>query len=144
MPRKVFTVKEANALIPALREVFRGIGYYKSRIREQGRKIVFLLRLSPAFPFNLLNYALGLTRIPLSHYVVTTFIFMAPGGAAYTYLGYAGREIAVGGEAEVLALGDILLDEAAPLVVDSDPFPNDEGVSVDSTNSMFVSVAPAL
>jgi len=31
-------------------------------VEQQGRWIVFLLRLSPAFPFNLLNYALGLTR----------------------------------------------------------------------------------
>jgi uncharacterized membrane protein YdjX (TVP38/TMEM64 family) len=50
------------------------------------------------FPFNLLNYALGLTRIRLSHYVITSFIFMAPAGAAYTYLGYAGRELAGAGE----------------------------------------------
>jgi len=34
----------------------------------------------------------------LSHYIITSFIFMAPGGAAYTYLGYAGREVAGGGE----------------------------------------------
>lgn len=42
MSHKVFTVEEANSLIPALREVFRGIGYYKSRIRERGRKIEVL------------------------------------------------------------------------------------------------------
>lgn len=42
MARKAFTVSEANSLIPALREVFRGIGYYKSRIRERGRKIEVL------------------------------------------------------------------------------------------------------
>ena len=68
-------------------------------VEREGWRFVAFVRLVPLFPFNLLNYALGLTRIPLSHYVVTTFIFMAPGGAAYTYLGYAGREIAVGGEA---------------------------------------------
>ena len=68
-------------------------------VEAEGWHFVAFTRLVPLFPFNLLNYALGLTRIPLSHYVVTTFIFMAPGGAAYTYLGYAGREIAVGGEA---------------------------------------------
>jgi hypothetical protein len=42
MGRKAFTVDEANALIPALRDVFRGIGYYKSRIREKGRKMEVL------------------------------------------------------------------------------------------------------
>jgi len=42
MARKAFTVDEANALVPTLREVFRGIGYYKSRIRERGRKIEVL------------------------------------------------------------------------------------------------------
>jgi len=52
----------------------------------------------PLFPYNLLNYALGLTRIRLSHYIITTFVFMAPAGAAYTYLGYAGRELAGSGE----------------------------------------------
>jgi len=42
MAHKAFTVDEANRLIPELREVFRGIGYYKSRIRERGRKIEVL------------------------------------------------------------------------------------------------------
>jgi uncharacterized membrane protein YdjX (TVP38/TMEM64 family) len=67
-------------------------------VEEEGWRFVAFVRLVPLFPFNLLNYALGLTKIPLMHYVITTFIFMAPGGAAYTYLGYAGRELAAGGE----------------------------------------------
>jgi len=57
-----------------------------------------LPRLVPIFPLNLLNYELGLTNIQLSHYIITSFIFMAPSGAAYTYLGYAGREVAAGGK----------------------------------------------
>ena len=67
-------------------------------VEEEGWRFVAFVRLVPLFPFNLLNYALGLTRIPLMQYVLTSFIFMAPGGAAYTYLGYAGRELASGGE----------------------------------------------
>lgn len=67
-------------------------------VEEEGWRFVAFVRLVPLFPFNLLNYALGLTRIPLAHYVITTFVFMAPAGAAYTYLGYAGRELAAGGE----------------------------------------------
>ena len=67
-------------------------------VEEEGWRFVAFVRLVPLFPFNLLNYALGLTQLRLSHYIITSFIFMAPGGAAYTYLGYAGREVASGGE----------------------------------------------
>jgi len=67
-------------------------------VEDEGWRFVAFVRLVPLFPFNLLNYALGLTRLRLSHYIITSFIFMAPGGAAYTYLGYAGREVASGGE----------------------------------------------
>jgi uncharacterized membrane protein YdjX (TVP38/TMEM64 family) len=78
-------------------------------VAEEGWRFVAFVRLVPLIPFNLLNYALGLTQIRLSHYIIASFIFMAPGGAAYTYLGYAGREVAAGGEDIVkkalLALG---------------------------------------
>jgi rhodanese-related sulfurtransferase len=56
------------------------------------------VRLVPLFPFNLLNYALGLTRIPFVAYVLATWLFMLPGAFAYTWLGYAGREALAGGE----------------------------------------------
>ena len=42
-------------------------------VGEQGRKIVFLLRMSPVFPFNLLNYALGLTRVSFTDYVTAAW-----------------------------------------------------------------------
>jgi uncharacterized membrane protein YdjX (TVP38/TMEM64 family) len=71
-------------------------------VDAEGWRFVAFVRLVPLFPFNLLNYALGLTRIPLTHYVLTSFLFMAPGGAAYTYLGYAGREAAAGSGATVV------------------------------------------
>ncbi|WP_224981945.1 TVP38/TMEM64 family protein [Geomonas agri] len=49
------------------------------KVGEQGGKIVAITRLVPLFPFNLLNYAFGLTRIPFWHYVTASFIFMLPG-----------------------------------------------------------------
>jgi len=55
-------------------------------IGQQGRRIVFLLRLSPAFPFNLLNYALGLTRVRFADYAVAC-LGMLPGTLAYVYSG---------------------------------------------------------
>jgi len=60
-------------------------------VDQVGWRFVALVRLVPLFPFNLSNYALGLTRIPLVHYVVATFVCMAPGAVAYTWLGHAGR-----------------------------------------------------
>jgi len=56
-------------------------------IGESGFKIVFLLRLSPIFPFNVLNYALGLTRVRLRDYVIASFFGMLPGTFLYVYLG---------------------------------------------------------
>ena len=56
-------------------------------IGENGFKIVFLLRLSPIFPFNLLNYALGLTGVRLRDYVIASFLGMLPGTFLYVYLG---------------------------------------------------------
>jgi uncharacterized membrane protein YdjX (TVP38/TMEM64 family) len=56
-------------------------------IGQSGFKIVFLLRLSPIFPFNLLNYALGLTRVRLSDYIIASFLGMLPGTFLYVYLG---------------------------------------------------------
>jgi uncharacterized membrane protein YdjX (TVP38/TMEM64 family)/rhodanese-related sulfurtransferase len=70
----------------------------------EGWRFVALTRLVPIVPFNLLNYALGLTRIPLSQYVLATFFCMAPGAAAYSWLGHAGRE-AVEGNAGALRFG---------------------------------------
>jgi pyruvate/2-oxoglutarate dehydrogenase complex dihydrolipoamide dehydrogenase (E3) component/uncharacterized membrane protein YdjX (TVP38/TMEM64 family) len=55
-------------------------------IATQGRWIVFLLRLSPAFPFGLLNYALGLTRVRFVDFVVAS-VGMIPGTFLYVYYG---------------------------------------------------------
>ncbi len=67
-------------------------------VDAEGWKFVAFVRLVPLFPFNLLNYALGLTRFSLWHYVLASYVFMLPGAIAYTYLGYAGREAVAGGE----------------------------------------------
>lgn len=56
-------------------------------IGKSGFKIVFLLRLSPIFPFNLLNYALGVTRVRLGDYVIASLLGMLPATLLYVYLG---------------------------------------------------------
>ena len=65
-------------------------------VEEEGWRFVAFVRLVPLFPFNLMNYAFGLTRIRLRDYIFASFVCMAPGALAYTYLGYAGREAASG------------------------------------------------
>jgi uncharacterized membrane protein YdjX (TVP38/TMEM64 family) len=70
-------------------------------VNAEGWRFVAFTRLVPLFPFNLLNYALGLTRIPLLPYVLASLVFMLPGAFAYTWLGYVGREAASGSEGTV-------------------------------------------
>lgn len=67
-------------------------------VEAEGWRFVAFTRLVPLFPFNMLNYTLGLTRINLASYVVTSLICMTPGTIAYSYLGYVGREAAAGRE----------------------------------------------
>ncbi len=71
-------------------------------VAKEGRKIVFLLRLSPVFPFNLLNYALGLTRVRFGDYLVAS-IGMLPGTLLYVYSGKLAGDVAAlaGGAAPV-------------------------------------------
>lgn len=67
-------------------------------VEAEGWRFVAFARLVPLFPFNLLNYALGLTKIRFLEYFIATFVFIIPGAVAYTYIGYAGREAASGGD----------------------------------------------
>jgi uncharacterized membrane protein YdjX (TVP38/TMEM64 family) len=67
-------------------------------VEAEGWRFIAFVRLVPLFPFNLLNYALGLTRIKLIPYVLTSWVCMLPGGFAYTWLGHAGSEAASGNE----------------------------------------------
>jgi uncharacterized membrane protein YdjX (TVP38/TMEM64 family) len=56
-------------------------------ISENGLKVVLLLRLSPLFPFTLLNYFLGLTNVPVWQILFGNFVGMLPGTVAFVYLG---------------------------------------------------------
>ncbi len=62
-------------------------------VSAQGRKIVFLLRLSPVFPFNILNYALGLTNVRFVDYALAAF-GMLPGTVLYVYYGKLAGDVA--------------------------------------------------
>jgi uncharacterized membrane protein YdjX (TVP38/TMEM64 family) len=62
-------------------------------IAREGRKIVILLRLSPVFPFNLLNYGLGLTQVRFVDYLVA-MIGLVPGTTLYVYSGRLAGDVA--------------------------------------------------
>lgn len=73
-------------------------------VEKEGWRFVAFVRLVPLFPFNLTNYALGLTRIGFLPYVITSFICMAPGAIAFSWLGHAGQG-ALAGDAPAIRYG---------------------------------------
>ena len=72
-----------------------------AEVEAEGWRFVAFVRLVPLFPFNLTNYALGLTRISFKHYVLASLVCMMPGAVAYAWLGHAGREAAAGNTAAI-------------------------------------------
>jgi len=70
-------------------------------IEREGFKVLVLIRLSPVFPFTVVNYAFGLTRLKLPTYVLGSFIGMLPGTFMYVYLG------AMVGDVALLASGQL-------------------------------------
>lgn len=70
-------------------------------VSARGRRIVFLLRLSPVVPFNFLNYALGLTTISVWDFVIAS-LGTIPGTFVYSYGGkVTGEALALAGQAQV-------------------------------------------
>ncbi len=63
-------------------------------------KIVGLTRLSPVFPFNLLNHAFGLTQVKLKHYFIASWLGMMPGTIMYVYIGSLAGDLASLGTGE--------------------------------------------
>lgn len=63
-------------------------------VAKRGWRIVALTRLSPIFPFNLLNYAYGLTGVGFRGYLLASWVAMLPGTLLYVYLGAAGIQVA--------------------------------------------------
>jgi uncharacterized membrane protein YdjX (TVP38/TMEM64 family) len=69
-------------------------------VAQEGWKIVGLTRLSPVFPFNLLNYAFGLTQVSLKDYFLASWIGMLPGTLMYVYIGSLAGDLATVGSGE--------------------------------------------
>ena len=56
-------------------------------VERQGWRMLLITRLVPVFPFNLQNYAYGLTKIGLGTYVLLTAVCIVPGAAVFTFAG---------------------------------------------------------
>ncbi|MDY0226227.1 MAG: TVP38/TMEM64 family protein [Desulfomicrobium apsheronum] len=72
-------------------EKFRAVD---DAVAREGWKIVFLTRLSPVFPFNILNYAFGLTKVGLKDFFLASWIGMIPGTIMYVYIGSLAGDLA--------------------------------------------------
>ncbi len=70
----------------------------KTGIEKEGWKFVAFTRLVPIFPYNLLNYMFGLTRINFWVYFFVSWVAMLPGTFAYVYAGYATKVATAGGQ----------------------------------------------
>lgn len=68
-------------------EKWKKLGEYDKKIEENGLSVVLFLRLAPVFPFNGLNFALGLTKVTFKDYFWGTLVGIIPGTFAYVYLG---------------------------------------------------------
>jgi uncharacterized membrane protein YdjX (TVP38/TMEM64 family) len=66
-------------------------GVIDRAVAKEGWKIVFLTRLSPVFPFNVQNYAYGLTSVSFWQYALASLVGMIPGTFLYVYIGTLGR-----------------------------------------------------
>jgi uncharacterized membrane protein YdjX (TVP38/TMEM64 family) len=96
-------VRHWMARSPALARLDRAVA-------EHGWRMLVVTRLVPLFPFNLQNFAYGLTPMPFATFVGLSWLCMLPGTAAYTLAagalaeggGSPGRTLALLGAAGVL------------------------------------------
>ncbi|MDP8235697.1 MAG: TVP38/TMEM64 family protein [Candidatus Erginobacter occultus] len=96
-----YLVREAIARKVADKPKFQSID---AAVAERGFFIVLMTRLSPVFPFTLLNYAYGLTGVHFWRYFFASLIGMLPGTFMYVYIGSLGNTVSEGAETGKLIL----------------------------------------
>ncbi|NOX32795.1 MAG: hypothetical protein GXP56_03515 [Deltaproteobacteria bacterium] len=81
----------------------------QDNVKKHGWKAVALTRLIPLFPFNLLNYAFGLTKIKFSHYIIATFICMLPACIAFIVFSSSLLDLVQGKLSKEFIIGLVLI-----------------------------------
>jgi uncharacterized membrane protein YdjX (TVP38/TMEM64 family) len=70
-----------------LKGKYKKLYEYDKKIEKSGFMTVLILRLVPIFPFNALNFALGLTRVKFKDYALATLLGIIPGSFALAFFG---------------------------------------------------------
>lgn len=108
----------AREMVANLLKRHEKLNMLDKEVEKQGWKIVALTRLIPLFPFNLLNYAFGLTSIRFSHYALASFVFMLPAIAAFVIFSSSLLDLIKGAVSKEFFIGIILvlIISAIPIV----------------------------
>jgi len=99
----------ARELIANLLKKHKKLDVLDKEVEKQGWKIVAFTRLIPLFPYNVLNYAFGLTGIRFSHYILASFIFMLPAIVAFVVFSSSFLDLLTGKVSKELFIGIILI-----------------------------------
>lgn len=83
LSRYIFREYIQNKILPKYPKILK----YEKSLEKKAVATVVLLRLIPIFPFNGLNFLLGVTNIPLSKYAIGSFVGMIPGTFLFVYFG---------------------------------------------------------
>ena len=101
-----------------------------SEVAQHGWKVVAFTRLIPAFPFNLLNYAFGLTKVSFLQYAVTSFVCMLPACIAFIVFSSSLLGLITGKVSPTFLLGIGLIVAVSPIPVGYRKFKGQRPVEV--------------
>ena len=77
-----------------LKQKMKGLNEYDKKLEENGLLTMLFLRLIPLFPFNGLNFAMGLTKIKFRHFLIGTFFGIIPGSFVIANIGSSSNDLA--------------------------------------------------
>lgn len=95
--------------------------WLKEKVERHGWKTVAFTRIVPAFPYPVLNYLFGITPIPFSHYLWSTFVFMLPACIAYVAFGSSMGELILKGNIKGIITGILIASAAMTLPITLKP-----------------------
>jgi len=86
-------------------------------IKEEGWKVVGLMRFSPAVPFSLQNWLFGVTKVGFFPYILATFFGIMPGTLLYVWIGSIGGSVAGSDDTSTAKIAFLVIGIIATLVV---------------------------